>query len=46
MVTKKKVDLAAVLRSLETVCTKCGYHIRPAEMRRADFESIKCSSVW
>jgi predicted RNA-binding Zn-ribbon protein involved in translation (DUF1610 family) len=27
---------------LGMVCTKCGHHIPPAEIRRIDFETVRC----
>ena len=42
LVTKKKIDLAAVLRHLNSTCPKCGYTITPAEIVRIDFERQRC----
>ncbi len=42
MVTKPKIDLDRVRASLDTVCTKCGYRIPPAEIQRVDSESMRC----
>jgi predicted RNA-binding Zn-ribbon protein involved in translation (DUF1610 family) len=42
MVSRKKVNLAKVMASLDTICPKCGKVIKPAEMQRVDFEKMKC----
>jgi len=42
MTHQKKVNLQRVLASLNTVCTECGYSILSAELRRIDFERMKC----
>jgi len=42
MVTKKKVNLAEVLKHLNTTCTECGYSISPAEIIRPTWETVRC----
>jgi predicted RNA-binding Zn-ribbon protein involved in translation (DUF1610 family) len=42
MPKKQKINLAKVLASLNTTCTKCGYSIPPEEKRRVDFEHMLC----
>jgi predicted RNA-binding Zn-ribbon protein involved in translation (DUF1610 family) len=42
MVSRKKINLAKVMASLDTICPKCGKVITPAEMQRGDFERMKC----
>jgi hypothetical protein len=39
---KQKIHLTAVRACLDMVCTKCGYLIPPAEIRRIDFETVRC----
>ena len=38
----KKIDLAKVLACLDTVCPRCQRVITPAEIRRLDFEQMRC----
>jgi predicted RNA-binding Zn-ribbon protein involved in translation (DUF1610 family) len=38
----RRINLAKVLASLDTICPKCGKTITPAEVRRIDFERIEC----
>jgi len=42
MPRKQKIDLDKVRGCLDTVCTKCGHRIPPAEVQRIDFTSVKC----
>jgi len=42
MPRKQKIDLDKVRACLDTVCTKCGHRIPPAEVQRIDFTSVKC----
>lgn len=42
MVSKKKVNLAEVLKHLDTVCPECQYSIRPSEIVRIDFQRMCC----
>jgi predicted RNA-binding Zn-ribbon protein involved in translation (DUF1610 family) len=42
MVSRKKVNIAKALASLNTSCPKCGKVITPAETQRIDFERMKC----
>jgi ribosomal protein L32 len=42
MVTKQKINRGKVQAALNTVCPKCGYVIPPGEIRRIDFELVKC----
>lgn len=42
MPKKQKINLAKVIASLNTPCSKCGYSIPPAERRRVDSYQIKC----
>jgi predicted RNA-binding Zn-ribbon protein involved in translation (DUF1610 family) len=39
---KQKINLEKVMASLNTICTKCGYSIPPARIRRVDFEQVQC----
>jgi phage FluMu protein Com len=39
---KAKIDLEAVRASLHTACTKCGYRIPSAELRRVSFYEVQC----
>jgi ribosomal protein S27AE len=38
----RKIDLAKVLASLNTLCLKCGYSIPPNETQRLNFTEMKC----
>jgi len=38
----RKINLAKVLASLDTICPKYEKIITPAEMQRIDFEKMKC----
>jgi ribosomal protein L37AE/L43A len=38
----RKINLAKVQASLDAVCPKCEKKISPAEMKRIDFERMKC----
>jgi predicted RNA-binding Zn-ribbon protein involved in translation (DUF1610 family) len=42
MPAKKKINLEIVRASLDTICTKCGHRIGPAEIQRVDFTAVKC----
>jgi predicted RNA-binding Zn-ribbon protein involved in translation (DUF1610 family) len=42
MPSKQKINLEKVLASLNTLCSKCGYSIPPAEICRLDTERMKC----
>ena len=42
MPSKQKINLVKVKAALNTVCTKCGYAIPPARIRRIDSEQIEC----
>jgi predicted RNA-binding Zn-ribbon protein involved in translation (DUF1610 family) len=42
MPRKQKINLEKVLAAQNTVCTKCGYSIRPDKIRRVDFERMEC----
>jgi predicted RNA-binding Zn-ribbon protein involved in translation (DUF1610 family) len=42
MPRSRKVNLEKVEASLDTVCSKCGKVITPAEMQRIDFKRMKC----
>ena len=39
---KNKINLEEVVASLNTVCPSCGHSISAAEIRRIDFERMKC----
>jgi predicted RNA-binding Zn-ribbon protein involved in translation (DUF1610 family) len=43
MPKKQKINLEKVQAALNTPCPKCGYAIPPAEIRRVDFDNIRCS---
>ena len=38
----KKVNLEKMQASLDAECPKCGKAISPAEVKRIDFERMKC----
>ena len=38
----RKIDLAKVMASLNTLCPKCGYSIPPNETQRVTFTEMKC----
>jgi len=42
MRSRKKVDLARVRGSLNTVCPRCERSIPPNEVRRIDFDHVVC----
>jgi predicted RNA-binding Zn-ribbon protein involved in translation (DUF1610 family) len=42
MPRKQKINLDKVRACLDTVCTKCGHRIPPAEVQRIDFTRVKC----
>jgi ribosomal protein S27AE len=42
MPRKEKIHLEKVLAALNTLCPACGYSITPAEIRRVDFDKMKC----
>jgi predicted RNA-binding Zn-ribbon protein involved in translation (DUF1610 family) len=42
MPRKQKINLEKVLASLNTLCSKCGYSIPPAETCRLDTQRMKC----
>jgi len=42
MPRKQKIDLEKVRACLDTVCTRCGHRIPPAEVQRIDFTSVRC----
>jgi len=42
MVSRKKIDLAKVLASLNVICPMCGYSIPPNEVTRVSMELIRC----
>lgn len=42
MPSKQKINLEKVQAALNTLCPKCGYVIQPAEIRRYDFNTMKC----
>jgi len=39
---RKKIDLKKVLESLNAICPSCGHSISPAEIRRVDFQRMRC----
>jgi ribosomal protein S27AE len=39
---RKKIDLKKVLACLDAVCPNCQRVIPPAEIRRLDFDRMKC----
>ena len=42
MPRKQKINSEKVEAALNTLCPKCGYVIPPAEIRRYDFDTVKC----
>ena len=42
MVSRKKIDLARVLSSLNVTCPHCGYSIPPHEQVRVSNEEMRC----
>lgn len=42
MPRSSKIDMAKVMAALDKVCPKCGRTITPAEVRRIDFDRMKC----
>jgi transposase-like protein len=42
MPSRKKINLAKVLASLNTNCPKCQAVIEPAQIRRINFDEIQC----
>jgi len=42
MPRKGKINLDKIKASLSIACTKCGYGIEPAELKRIDTEHIRC----
>jgi hypothetical protein len=42
MPRSRKINLEKVRESLDKLCPKCGCLISPAQVRRIDFERIKC----
>ena len=38
----RKIDLAKVRASLNTLCSKCGYSIPPNETQRVSFTEMRC----
>jgi predicted RNA-binding Zn-ribbon protein involved in translation (DUF1610 family) len=42
MVSKRKIDLATFMKSLDTVCTECGRVITPPKIVRVSFDRQKC----
>jgi ribosomal protein S27AE len=42
MPRKQKISCEKVLAALNTICPECGYSIPPAEIRRVDFDKMKC----
>jgi len=42
MVPRKKIDLNRVLEAMNTTCPSCAHVITPAEIRRVDFEQMRC----
>ena len=42
MPSKQKIDREKVNAALNALCPKCGYSIPPAEIRRVDFDTMKC----
>ncbi|MHB8218661.1 MAG: zf-TFIIB domain-containing protein [Candidatus Sulfotelmatobacter sp.] len=42
MPRKQKINLEKVLAALKTLCPKCGYVIPLSEIRRFDFNTMKC----
>jgi predicted RNA-binding Zn-ribbon protein involved in translation (DUF1610 family) len=42
MPSKQKINRKKVEAALNTLCPKCGYSIPPAEIRRYDFNTMKC----
>ena len=39
---KQRINREKVQAALSTLCPKCGYSIPPAEIRRVDFDTMKC----
>ena len=42
MPRKQKINPEKVMAALNTVCTKRGYSITPARIRRVDFQRVEC----
>jgi len=42
MTPRGKINLEKILASLNTSCSACGYSIPPDEIRRIDFDTMKC----
>jgi ribosomal protein S27AE len=42
MPRKQKINREKVQAPLNTLCPKCNYSIPPAEIRRVDFDTMKC----
>jgi hypothetical protein len=42
MPRKEKINLEKIKASLFTLCTECCYKIKPAELRRIDFDYARC----
>ena len=38
----RKINLAKVLASLNTLCPRCGYSIPPNEIQRTSFTEMRC----
>jgi len=45
MPSRRKLDLEEVKASLSTLCPQCGDAIAPAELRRVDFERVRCPKL-
>jgi len=41
---KQKINRAKVQAALDTLCPKCGYSIPPEQIRRVDFDKMRCPS--
>ena len=39
---KQKLNREKIQAALNTLCPRCGYSITPAEIRRVDFDTMKC----
>ena len=42
MPRRSKLDLNKIRASLTTTCTECGHEITADELRRIDFERVRC----
>jgi predicted RNA-binding Zn-ribbon protein involved in translation (DUF1610 family) len=42
MPSRGKLNLEKVKASLSTPCPHCGHAIAPSELRRVDFEQVRC----